>query len=178
VATAPLPDLALGEWVTLALLREKPTHGWGIVKLLARDGEVGTVWSLSRPLVYRAIDRLEAAKLAVPRGVEKGSAPSRKLVAATPTGARLVDRWLATPVDHVRDVRTELLVKLVLRQRRGLDLGPLVRSQQRRLAPVLTRLERAHTTDVVAMWRAESASSVRRFLASVAEVGMNGQPGS
>jgi hypothetical protein len=70
------------------------------------------------------------------------------------------------------------LVKLVLRQRRGLDLGPLVRSQQRRLAPVLTRLERGHTTDVVSMWRAESASSVRRFLASVAEVGTSAQPGS
>jgi PadR family transcriptional regulator AphA len=178
VATAPLPDLGLGEWVTLALLREKPTHGWAIVKLLAPEGELGSVWSLSRPLVYRAIDRLEMAKLAVPRGVEKGSAPSRTLVAATPTGTRVVDRWLATPVEHVRDVRTELLVKLVLRQRRGLDLGPLVRAQQRQIAPVLTRLERSNSSDVVSMWRAESAASVRRFLTSVGEVGTSGQPGS
>ena len=54
VVTSPLPELSLGEWATLALLREEPTHGWAIVKLLAPAGEVGSVWSLSRPLVYRA----------------------------------------------------------------------------------------------------------------------------
>jgi len=82
------------------------------------------------------------------------------------------------PVEHVRDVRTELLLKLVLRQRRGLDLVSLVRAQQRRLGPVLARLEHPDDDDVVSLWRSESASSVRRFLAAVEQRAKVGQPGS
>ena len=178
MATTPLPELSLGEWATLALLREEPTHGWAIVKLLAPAGEVGSVWSLSRPLVYRAVERLEAMGLVAPIGVQQLGARARTLLTATPSGRRAVDRWLAVPVDHVRDIRTELLLKLVLRERRGLDLLPLVRAQQRRLAPVLARLERSHTDDVVALWRAESAGSVGRFLAAVEERAKVAHPGS
>jgi len=178
VATTPLPELSLGEWATLALLREHPTHGWAVVKLLAPNGEVGSVWSLSRPLVYRAVERLEAMKLVAPIGVQQLGARSRVLLTATGSGQRTVDRWLSTPVDHVRDVRTELLLKLVLRQRRGLDLEPLVRAQQRRLGSVLRRLEQPEHDDVVSLWRAESAGSVRRFLAAVEERARATQPGS
>ena len=178
VVTAPLPELSLGEWATLALLREEPTHGWAIVKLLAPAGEVGSVWSLSRPLVYRAVERLEAMELVAPIGVQQLGARSRILLTATAPGKRAVDRWLAMPVDHVRDVRTELLLKLVLRQRRGLDLTPLVRAQQRRLGVMLKNLEQPEGDDVVSLWRAESAGSVRRFLAAVAQRANVVQPGS
>ena len=178
MVTSPLPELSLGEWATLALFREEPTHGWAIVKLLAPAGEVGSVWSLSRPLVYRAAERLEAMGLVAPLGVQQLGARSRTLLTATAAGRRAVDRWLALPVEHVRDVRTELLLKLVLRQRRGLDLVSLVRAQQRRLGPVLARLEHPGGDDVVSLWRSESASSVRRFLAAVEERAKVGQPGS
>ena len=178
VATSPLPELSLGEWATLTLLRERPTHGWAIVKLLAPSGEVGSVWSLSRPLVYRAMERLEAMELAAPIGVQQLGARSRVLLTTTPLGQRFVDRWLSAPVDHVRDVRTELLLKLVLRQRRDLDLAPLVRAQQRRLGAMLRRLEHPGNDDVVSLWRAESAASVRRFLAEVEERARAPQPGS
>ena len=78
----------------------------------------------------------------------------------------------------MRDVRTELLLKLVLRQRRALDLAPLVRAQQRRLGVMLARLEQPDRDDVVSLWRAESAASVRRFLAAVEAQAKVGQPGS
>jgi len=178
VATSPLPELSLGEWATLALLRERPTHGWAIVKLLAQSGEVGSVWSLSRPLVYRAVERLEAMEFAAPIGVQQLGARSRVLLTTTALGQRSVDRWLSVPVDHVRDVRTELLLKLVLRQRRDLDPAPLVRAQQRRLGAMLRRLEHPDHDDVVSLWRAESAASVRRFLAEVEERARAPQPGS
>jgi DNA-binding PadR family transcriptional regulator len=178
VVTAPLPELSLGEWATLALLREEPTHGWAIVKLLAPAGEVGSVWSLSRPLVYRAVDHLGAMGLVAPLGVQQMGARSRTLHTATRAGTRAVDRWLGVPVDHVRDVRTELLLKLVLRERRGLDLVPLVKAQQRRLGRTLARLERGDNADVVALWRSESASSVRRFLEEVEARAKVSQPGS
>jgi hypothetical protein len=70
------------------------------------------------------------------------------------------------------------LLKLVLRQRRALDLAPLVRAQQRRLSVMLTRLEQPDRDDVVSLWRSESAASVRRFLAAVEAKAKVGQPGS
>ena len=59
-AVAASPDRAepsLAEAVCLTLVAREPTHGWSIVKALAPDGEIGRVWSLSRPLTYRALGR-------------------------------------------------------------------------------------------------------------------------
>ena len=53
--------VGLGEHAVLALLAEQPRHGWAIVRALAPGGEIGRIWTLSRPLAYRAIDNLEAA---------------------------------------------------------------------------------------------------------------------
>src|SRR5436190_2058593 len=50
--------LAPGEWAVLALLSERPAHGWALAGELGRSGELGSVWSLGRPLVYRSIDIL------------------------------------------------------------------------------------------------------------------------
>jgi hypothetical protein len=43
---------------------------------------------------------------------------------------------------------------------------------------MLTRLEQPDREDVVSLWRAESAASVRRFLAAVEAQAKVGQPGS
>ena len=49
-------DLGPGEWSVLALLADAPAHGWALSKQMSRTGEVGRVWSMGRPLVYRALD--------------------------------------------------------------------------------------------------------------------------
>jgi molybdate transport system regulatory protein len=62
-------------------------------------------------------------------------------------------------------VRTELLLKLVLRRRRGLDLEPLLDAQQHAFADHFSMLTAAGPgADVVDLWRRESARAVRRFL--------------
>ncbi len=45
------PSLAPGEWAVLASVAERPTHGFAVAKALGPSGEIGRVWSLSRPLV-------------------------------------------------------------------------------------------------------------------------------
>jgi hypothetical protein len=49
--------------------------------------------------------------------------------------------WLAEPVEHVRDVRSLFLLKLVLSQRAGLDLQPLLVAQRTLLLPFVALLE-------------------------------------
>lgn len=168
----PRTELNLTEWVALALASEAPTHGWTIVRELRRGGPIGAAWSSSGPLVYRAISRLQEANLIRSVGLAEGHGPNRVILEATPAGAEMVAEWLVRPVDHVREVRTTFLVKLLLLERRGGDRRLLVRRQRERLEPVATALA-ARAAAVtgpdrpVAAWRALSAEAVVRFLDAI-----------
>ena len=106
--------------------------------MLAPDGEIGRIWTLSRPLTYRAIDGLVDKRLITRTGHRRRTRPRPcRSSPPHPPGAELAKRWLDTPVEHLRDVRTELLVKLFLRQRAGLDNEPLLAAQQEKFAPTI-----------------------------------------
>jgi PadR family transcriptional regulator AphA len=157
--------LPLAGSVCLALIAQDVSHGWALGSMLAPDGEIGRVWSLSRPLTYRAIDGLVDKGLVTRTGQAAGRGRDRVTLAATAAGRRSADGWLATPVIHLRDVRTELLVKLVLRERAGLDRASLLAAQRQLFEPVIDALTSTHPDDdVVDLWRRESARAVRRFL--------------
>ena len=158
-------ELTLAEHVCLALTVQGVSHGWAIGTMLAHDGEVGRIWNLSRPLTYRALDGLVDRRLITRRGHAAGQGRDRVLLAPTPAGRRVVSRWLDTPVEHLRDVRTELLVKLFLRERAGLPNEVLLAAQQALFAPTIDTLTSADPQDdLVDLWRRESARAVRRFL--------------
>lgn len=168
----PRTDLNLTEWIVLALVSEAPTHGWMVVRALRPDSPLGEVWSSSGPLVYRAIARLQDSGLLRPAGIAEGQGPQRQMLDVTPAGLEQVREWLIEPVDHVRDVRTTLIVKLLLLERRGADRSLLVHRQRDRLRPVATALaERASAAAapdrVVAEWRALNADAVMRFLDAI-----------
>ncbi len=157
--------LPFAESVCLTLITQKVSHGWALGTMLAPDGELGRIWSLSRPLTYRAIDGLVDKGLITRSGQPSGRGRDRVLLAATPSGRRLAKQWLDTPVEHLRDVRTELLIKLALRQRVGLDNDVLLATQQQLFEPAIDALtSTSPDDDLVDLWRRESARAVRRFL--------------
>jgi DNA-binding PadR family transcriptional regulator len=165
--------LSLTDWVVLALVAEEPRHGFAVARELRPDAPVGEVWTVARPLVYRSLDHLRAAGLVTPVRTEAGAqGPHRTVYRVTRSGAARCSRWLDRPVDHPREVRTELLAKLVLRARRGRPLAPLARRQLDRFAPVAEGLEvRAQvasgTARLPARWKVESLEAIRRTLAAV-----------
>src|SRR5688572_2509476 len=116
------PPLSVAEGVCLVLVTQGITHGWAIGSLLAPDGELGRIWTLSRPLTYRAIDALGERGLVARCGTTAGAGRDRTVLEATAAGRRIAAAWLDEPVSHVRQIRTELLLKLALRQRAGLDV--------------------------------------------------------
>jgi DNA-binding PadR family transcriptional regulator len=154
----------------LALVAERPSHGFAIARGLAPEGEIGRVWSLPRPLVYRAIDGLLHDGLLEARGTEPSArGPRRTILAATPKGRRRVNRWLRQPVSHVRDVRSLLMLKLLFLERAGADPATLLVGQRERLLPAAEALERhaeesAGFERTLALWRLESTRAVLRFL--------------
>jgi len=156
---------ALAEYVCLALIAEGVEHGWAVGSLLTADGEVGRIWTLSRPLTYRAIDLLVDRRFVTRRGTQEGRGRARTIVRATASGRRALVTWFDAPTEHLRDVRTELLVKLALRERAGLSNRTLIATQQEHFADTIDALTTgAGNGDLVDMWRRESARAVRRFL--------------
>lgn len=166
-------DPELAGKVCLALVAEGPTHGWAIAGLLAPGTELGRIWSLSRPLTYRALDGLLSAGLIERVGTEPGAGRNRTVVALTSDGARLLDQWLSAPVELPRDVRTELLVKFALRARRGLPNAGLAAAQRQRFASMSAavhepEIDTAPDVDIVERWRVEHLRAIDRFLSAVA----------
>jgi DNA-binding PadR family transcriptional regulator len=163
-------QLPLTEWVVLALLDEAPRHGFALARELQPPGPVGRVWTVSRPLTYRAVDQLVAKGMAhAARQEESDGGPKRTILTPTPTGRRQVRRWRTAPVEHLRDVRSELLVKLILLERAGVDRAPLVEAQLASFEPLFAALgdvapSPVTADDAVALWRYETAQATRRLL--------------
>jgi DNA-binding PadR family transcriptional regulator len=166
----PRDELTAGEWAVLALLAEAPTHGFAIARAMAPEGEVGKIWSVRRPLVYRAVDTLTGLGLVRPAGtVRSRSGPQRTVLEATPNGKRALTRWLRQPVVHVRDARSLLMLKLLFLTRREADLEPLLNAQRSHFAKLAERLTAAADDAegfdrALLLWRLESTTAAIRFV--------------
>ena len=164
--------LSLAEWTVLALLREQPAHGFALAQLTAPGGELGRIWRIPRPVVYRSIGRLAEAGLITPESVEPGLGPQRTIYAVTAQGRKEAEHWLVTPVEHVRDIRSHLLIKLALLYRAGWDAADLLKRQRAVLDPISQAIEaqRAELDGfdaVLLAWRRATAAAALGFLDDV-----------
>jgi PadR family transcriptional regulator AphA len=177
----PDNDLTPNELCILALLMERPAHGWKLSDLLEREGEIGAIWSIARPLVYTSLRRLESDGFIKTTGIERGSrGPHRVNYGVTPKGRSATRRWLKEPVDHVRDVRSLFLLKVVLSRRLGLDVESLLVAQRALLTPLVAFLE-ARLDDVdpatepaeeaVLYFRLETAKTTVGFIDHLLDAG-------
>ena len=161
-------DLLLGEWACLGVLALGPSHGFEVARQLAADGEVGRVWTLTRPLVYRSLDQLGERGLVRAVGEEPGVAGgNRTILDVTSEGRAELRTWLSVPVEHLRDLRSELLLKLVLGDLNGVEARALLVRQRELVAEhaaAAARLVEREPDDVVARWRRASASAASQFL--------------
>jgi DNA-binding PadR family transcriptional regulator len=163
------PGLSLTEWVVLALLCEAPSHGFAVARTLSRATALGQVWTVPRPLVYRALGRLEDQGFIVAAGEEPGDpGPRRMVYDATGKGRKAAAVWRAEPVRHLREVRSTFLAKTLLRQRAKETVGPLVAAQRQEFAPLLQLLaeqfESGDAEPVISAWRYESSQAIARLL--------------
>jgi DNA-binding PadR family transcriptional regulator len=161
--------MALAEWTVLVLFSQRPTHGFAVSQLTAPDGELGRIWRIPRPVVYRAIGRLLEAGLITPESVEPGLGPQRTIYTVTPQGRAEAENWLTTPVEHVRDIRSHLLIKLALLYRAGRDPGELLRRQRAALEPIARAIqtprdEQDGFDEILLAWRRATAASALGFL--------------
>ena len=182
VATSGVPGMSLTDWVVLAVIAEEPRHGFSVARELSPDAAIGQVWTVRRPLVYRSLEYLAGDRSIKASRTEPGTqGPHRTVYGVTRAGRNRLAWWLAQPVEHPREVRSELLVKFVLRARRGEPMTPLAVRQLELFAPVADGLARAARSAtgadrVVARWRLESTRAITRTLEAIVADEARGVP--
>lgn len=140
--------LNAGDYPVLAVLSLAPAHGYDVWRYI-RDRLAG-VWNLGRSQVYALLSQLERDGLVYHERVEQSNLPSRKVFYLTAEGQRVCDDWIRLPVEHVRDCRLELPVKLHFARRHSSEgASRLVRDQvavcHARRAQIQTVLARSKT---------------------------------
>ena len=160
----------LPEWAALGLLCEQPAHGWAVAEELAPSGSIGRIYSCTRPLVYRALGQLREAGYVETRETGPSTTgPDRTTLGPTRRGRSAFRRWRGSPVAHVRDLRSELMLKLLFHERAGLDAEPLLERQASTLAGIeralAERLSSAEGFDrTLALWRLSSCRGALAFV--------------
>ncbi|MEN9801174.1 MAG: hypothetical protein RLZ37_299 [Actinomycetota bacterium] len=161
-------ELLTGEWAVLGLLNAAPSHGFALAKELAPGGEIGRIWVLSRPLTYRAIDQLLERGFIEARAEQPGRAGgNRTIYAPTRAGRSAFRTWMTTPVEHLRELRSDLLLKLVLAQRCSIPIDEMIDAQMQLVRQIRAGLEMRmqHTPkDLVLSWRTHAVDAALGFL--------------
>ncbi|MBV9382119.1 MAG: PadR family transcriptional regulator [Streptosporangiaceae bacterium] len=166
------PSLSLAEQTVLAILSQQPLHGFAVAQLTAPDGELGRIWHIPKAVIYRAITRLQEAGLIIPGGTQPGLGPQRTIYTATPQGGEAARDWLNTPVRHVRDIRSHLLLKLALLHRSGNDPADLLHRQRTILEPIASAIHAGQPQPggfdaTLLAWRQATAAAALDFLDTI-----------
>ncbi len=164
--------MSLPEWLVLAIIRQQSAHGFAVAQRTAPGGDLGRIWQIPKAVVYRAIGRLLDAGLIVPEGTEPGLGPQRTVYTVTGEGRDAADRWLHAPVEHVRQIRSELLLKLALLDKAGESPAELLAAQRTVLEPIALALEARRAVSAgfdstLLAWRRATAVAALDFLDAV-----------
>ena len=156
--------LDLIESACLVLISNGISHGYQLAKQFESSATLGEVLTLTRPVVYRAVKTLETQKLI--RSVDSlGSRRQLKFkLKCTSDGQKQAKQWLGEPVSHIRDLRDEFLIKIILLQTFNLSTKRLIQNQRQTLTDITKTLLADLASTPVAIWRREQARAAMRFL--------------
>ena len=100
-----------GEYAVLGLLLQRPMHGYEMARYFDR-AELSEVCPVEQSMLYTYIRNIEDRALVSWTEVRVGNRPPRKLHEVNAAGRELVESWLDEPVQRLREVRLEFLLKL------------------------------------------------------------------
>jgi DNA-binding PadR family transcriptional regulator len=130
----------VAHYALLGLLCVTPAHGYELLRRLRRDSGLARVVALNPPTLYALLHDLETAGLIAGRA-EPDTYPPRIVFRPTSEGERAFREWLDAPVERIRQVRNDFLLKLYFARSvlpdRGLSL------LERQIEAVQAYVERA-----------------------------------
>jgi DNA-binding PadR family transcriptional regulator len=163
-----MKNLATNDWAVLAFIAEDTAHGFKVASAFTKQQPLGNVWYLQRPQVYRSLEYLKKQALVQSLPQEKGeSGPPRLRYQITKKGRQKLEVWLQTPVEHLREGRSELLLKLLFLQRRGNDTRIFLEHQKKVFQDIQDSLtERLNESGehIIVLWRLHSVRAALQFI--------------
>jgi DNA-binding PadR family transcriptional regulator len=160
------------ENIVLALLCERPMHGYELAQQVRSDSALRAIWRIELSEVYFLLRKLLRQGSIVERGEAQGAGPRRVVYAPTSEGRAALDAWLAHPEKLPRNLRTALLARIYLALRRDPALAvELVDAQKDLLAHWLDREQDiAYDDEVVTLIHRFRAAQVEAALAALDEL--------
>ncbi len=114
-------------FLILGLLLEGTKHGYELHR-----SDLLRIWGIPMSQLYNLLKRLEKEGLVQASVEMQENRPGRKTYALTEAGRLAFLDWVQSPVEKMRDIRTEFLAKLYMVYRLNLGIGKrLVREQVR-----------------------------------------------
>jgi molybdopterin-binding protein len=132
----------------LGFLYEGPRHGYDLSLHFADGGDLAAVGRLGKSQLYALLKGLEKRGLARGALTEGEGGPARRVFELTDRGRERFRRWVDRPVDSVRGLRVEFLLKLYFLSRLGLSgQADLMDAQAEVLARRVAQLQAAREVD-------------------------------
>jgi len=131
------------EHVLLALLDQKPMHGYELYQELCAMPGIALIWNIKQALLYAILDKLEKQGFLASQLVQGETYPARNYFHLTELGKSSLQTWMKTPVRRAREIRQEFLAKLIVARRYGKsDALELIHRQQQTCQAWLDELGR------------------------------------
>jgi PadR family transcriptional regulator AphA len=150
-AAAPVAhDVALTpvQYAILGLLREHAAHGYELQRSFSEGSDLAGVVHLEQASLYAGLKELANQQLIEGTETREGLRPPRTVYGLTADGRRVLDAWLRTPVERLRQVRLDFLLKVYFaRQRSEASVRTLVDAQIATCHRYLADLE-AHASEL------------------------------
>lgn len=99
-----------GEQAILGLLATRPMHGYEMARYFA--GDLVDICPVEQSLLYTYIRNVEQRALVHWTEQRVGKRPPRKVYELTAAGRTEFTHWLGEPVERMREIRLEFLLKL------------------------------------------------------------------
>jgi DNA-binding PadR family transcriptional regulator len=168
------------ENVLLGLLAEKPMHGYELAQRAHDDEALRAIWRIERSEVYFLLGKLSKCGYVGESGEQKGSGPARVVYELTEAGREELNRWLTTPEQYPRNLRSALLARvyLALRQDPQIALN-LIDAQRKVLEDWLAHARRRTFGDEVAAvvhnFRAAQVEAILKALDQLRDLAVSRQ---
>ncbi len=157
------------ENVLLGLLAEKPMHGYELAQRVHEDEALRAIWRIERSEVYFLLGKLHKCGYVEENSEQPGNGPARVVYELTDAGLEALNRWLRTPEQYPRNLRSALLARVYLALRQDPQIAlTLIDAQRQVLEDWLAHAQQRTFGDEVAAvvhaFRAAQVEAIVRAL--------------
>lgn len=116
IAEEPLTPV---QYAILGLLRSRAAHGYELQRSFTEGSDLAGVVHIEQASLYAALKDLAGRGLIEGSEAREGLRPPRTVYSLSRRGERLLDAWMQAPVERLRQVRLDFLLKVYFARQRG-----------------------------------------------------------